>query len=277
MSDPERAVLPGRHRRPGGGPREGERHRLPGLGRQPRAAELGGRVHAGGGRDGRTTSTQARPRTRARRSPPFRMASSSASSCSGTTRSAPLTNDFALDFYNANTSAFIGTINRTMSPPGCRRRGDAQRRRRWHDLRDGDPARLRVRGTPHLKWIANGSFTGSLPAEYPGTSGAIDPDAASARGAITVAAVQAQRRRPEHRRVVQLARTDGHPLLRQGRQQARHAGRAPEARPRRGRRCRGQLRVRHRVPGPQPLLRHERRGPERGRRRGGRLVGEAVA
>ncbi len=45
---PEPAVLPGRHRRAGGRPREGERRGLPGVGRQPRAAELGGRVHAGG-------------------------------------------------------------------------------------------------------------------------------------------------------------------------------------------------------------------------------------
>ena len=45
-------------------------------------------------------------------------------------------------------------------------------------------------GTPRLKWIANGAFTGSLPAEYPDTTGAINPDAASARGALAVAAVR---------------------------------------------------------------------------------------
>ena len=45
-------------------------------------------------------------------------------------------------------------------------------------------------GTPRLRWIGNGAFTGALPAEYPGTSGGIDPDAASARGALAVAAVR---------------------------------------------------------------------------------------
>jgi len=44
-------------------------------------------------------------------------------------------------------------------------------------------------GTPHLKWIANGAFTGSLPAEF-APAPAIDPDASSARGALTVAAVR---------------------------------------------------------------------------------------
>ena len=100
-----------------------------------------------------------------------------------------LTNDFALDFYNANTSAFIGTINSSV-PTGAPVEGATL---------NGGPGgttfamairRVSGTGTPHLKWIANGSFTGSLPAEYPGTSGAIDPDAASAHGAIAVAAVR---------------------------------------------------------------------------------------
>ncbi|MET0510226.1 MAG: S8 family serine peptidase [Thermoleophilaceae bacterium] len=100
-----------------------------------------------------------------------------------------VTNDFALDFYNANTSAFIGTINSGVAT-GVPSEGATL---------NGGPGgttfamairRVSGTGTPHLKWIANGSFTGSLPAEYPGTSGAIDPDASSARGAITVAAVR---------------------------------------------------------------------------------------
>jgi hypothetical protein len=44
-------------------------------------------------------------------------------------------------------------------------------------------------GNPRLKWIANGAFTGPLPAEFPAAA-AIDPDAASARGALAVAAVR---------------------------------------------------------------------------------------
>ncbi len=100
-----------------------------------------------------------------------------------------LTNDFALDFYNANTSAFIGTINSSVAT------GVPAEAATLNGGAGGTTFAMAIRrvsgtGTPHLKWIANGSFTGSLPAEYPGTSGAIDPDAASARGAITVAAVR---------------------------------------------------------------------------------------
>ena len=39
-------------------------------------------------------------------------------------------------------------------------------------------------GTPHLKWIGNGAFTGALPAEF-AAAPAIDPDDSSARGALT--------------------------------------------------------------------------------------------
>lgn len=43
--------------------------------------------------------------------------------------------------------------------------------------------------TPALKWIANTNFGPFTPAEHNTNSAAIDPDAASARGALTVAAV----------------------------------------------------------------------------------------
>jgi hypothetical protein len=44
--------------------------------------------------------------------------------------------------------------------------------------------------TPRLKWIFNGQSTTPIPSEHSTNSAAIDPDASSARGALTVAAVQ---------------------------------------------------------------------------------------
>jgi hypothetical protein len=100
-----------------------------------------------------------------------------------------VTNDFAVDFYNANTSVFLGTVdtnNVSSGIPGefAELTGAA----------GGTPFAMTIRrvsgtGTPHLKWIANGAFTGSLPAEF-AAAPAIDPDASSARGALTVAAVR---------------------------------------------------------------------------------------
>ena len=108
-----------------------------------------------------------------------------------------LTNDFALDFYNANTSAFIGTINSSVATgvpaEGATLNGGAGGTTFAMAIR-----RVSGTGTPHLKWIANGSFTGSLPAEYPGTSGAIDPDAVVRARRDHGRRRETQRRRPEH-------------------------------------------------------------------------------
>jgi hypothetical protein len=100
------------------------------------------------------------------------------------------TNDFALDFYDANTSAFIATVDSNDVGSGVPSENAA-----LNGGGSGKSFAMEIRrvagsGTPRLRWVAHGAFTGSLPAEYPGTSGGIDPDAASARGALTVAAVR---------------------------------------------------------------------------------------
>jgi subtilisin family serine protease len=101
------------------------------------------------------------------------------------------TNDFALDFYNASTSAFLGTIDTNNVVSGVPSESAV-----LTGSGAGTTFAMEIRraggggGTPRLKWMANGAFTGSLPAEYPGTSNGIAPDAASARGALAVAAVR---------------------------------------------------------------------------------------
>jgi subtilisin family serine protease len=101
-----------------------------------------------------------------------------------------VTNDFVLDFYNANTNAFIG------SAPDANNIATGQPRESATLNGGGSGTTFamsirRVAGTDnrHLKWIANGSFTGALPAEFTPAQ-AIDPDASSARGALTIAAVR---------------------------------------------------------------------------------------
>src|SRR6266540_3718929 len=101
-----------------------------------------------------------------------------------------VTHDFALDFYNANTSAFLGTVDSNNPASGIPSETAAL-------SSGGTPVTFamairRVSGTgaPRLKWIGHGAFTGSLPAEFATNSPAIDPDASSARGALTVAAVR---------------------------------------------------------------------------------------
>ena len=101
-----------------------------------------------------------------------------------------VTNDFALDFYNANTSVFIGTIDSNNVASGIPSESAVLTGSSGGTSFAMDIRRVAGSGTPRLKWIGNGAFTGSLPAEYPGTSVGIDPDAASARGALTVAAVR---------------------------------------------------------------------------------------
>jgi subtilisin family serine protease len=101
-----------------------------------------------------------------------------------------VTDDFALDFYNANTSTFLATIDSNNVTTGIPAESAV--------LNGGGAGatfavairRVSGSGTPRLKWIANGAFTGALPAEHSTNSPAIDPDAASARGAVAVAAVR---------------------------------------------------------------------------------------
>jgi hypothetical protein len=100
-----------------------------------------------------------------------------------------VTDDFALDFYNANTAAFLGTVNTDNVTTGLPRETAVV-------TAAGTPLtvamairRISGSGTPRLKWIANGAFTGALPAEHSVNASAIDPDAASAKGTLAVAAV----------------------------------------------------------------------------------------
>lgn len=101
-----------------------------------------------------------------------------------------VTNDFALDFYNATTSAFIGTINSNNVTSGIPTESGILTGAGGGTTFALEIRRMAGTGTPHLRWIANGTFSGSLPAELATNSSAIDPDAASARGSITVGAVR---------------------------------------------------------------------------------------
>ena len=101
-----------------------------------------------------------------------------------------VTEDFALDVYNANTNVLIGTVNTNNVTSGLPVEGAT-----ITGAPGGTPIAMTIRrvagsGTPRLKWIANGAFTGALPVEFNVNAGAIDPDAASARGALAVAAVR---------------------------------------------------------------------------------------
>ena len=158
--------------------------------REPRATELGGNVHASVGllpkrfrpRRGEDTRQTSRPFPSGQQlsvfvqwDDPFGAA----------------TNDFALDIYNANTSAFIGTIdsNNVASGVPARERGPNRQRSGTSFAMDDSPRRgERRHAAPEVD--RQRGLHGSLPAEYPGTTGAIDPDAASARGALAVAAVR---------------------------------------------------------------------------------------
>jgi hypothetical protein len=101
-----------------------------------------------------------------------------------------VTDDFALDFYDASTLAFIGTSDDNDLASGIP--GEAVTL-----TAGGTPLnvamvirRVAGSGAPRLRWVANGSHTGALPAEHSVNAQAIDPDAASARGALAVAAVK---------------------------------------------------------------------------------------
>ena len=77
-----------------------------------------------------------------------------------------VTDDFALDFYNANTSAFIGTVNTNNVTSGIPAESAALTGGAGGTTFAMTIRRVSGSGTPRLKWIANGSFTGSLPAEF---------------------------------------------------------------------------------------------------------------
>jgi subtilisin family serine protease len=100
------------------------------------------------------------------------------------------TSDFALDFYNANTSAFLGSVDSNNVASGIPAETAVLTGGGGSTTFAMAIRRVSGTGTPRLKWIANGSFTGSLPAEFATGSQAIDPDASSARGTLAVAAVR---------------------------------------------------------------------------------------
>ena len=97
-----------------------------------------------------------------------------------------VTDDFALDVYDAAGTTLLQTFNNNNVATGIPAEGFSATGPLTFTI-----AIRRVAGTgnPPLKWIANGSFSGSVPAEFPAAP-AIDPDAASARGALAVAAVR---------------------------------------------------------------------------------------
>ena len=96
--------------------------------------------------------------------------------------------DFALDFFSEPGGAFFGTIDSSGPNPSesASLTGGAGGTTFSMAIR-----RVSGSGAPRLKWIAAPSFTpsGNLPVEFNTNSPAIDADGASARGSITVAAV----------------------------------------------------------------------------------------
>ena len=101
-----------------------------------------------------------------------------------------VTDDFALDFYNANTSTFIGTVDSDNVASGLPAESATLTGSGGGTTFAMTIRRVGGSGAPPLKWIANGAFTGALPAEHSVNAAAIDPDASSARGALAVAAVR---------------------------------------------------------------------------------------
>src|SRR4051812_2820920 len=99
------------------------------------------------------------------------------------------TNDFALDFYDANTNAFLGTVDEDNIASGLPMENAVLTSGSTPVTFAMEIRRFSGAGTSRLKWLALGAFSGALPMEFPGTSGAIDPDGSSARGALTVAAI----------------------------------------------------------------------------------------
>ena len=97
-----------------------------------------------------------------------------------------VTNDYALDVYNANTNAFLMTFNANNVSTGIPTESFVATGPISFAI---EIRRVAGTGASHLKWIASGGSTGSVPAEY-SPAQAIDPDASSARGALTVAAVR---------------------------------------------------------------------------------------
>jgi hypothetical protein len=103
------------------------------------------------------------------------------------------TDDFALDVYNETTPGspvLIGTVNAQTLANGAFPFESVNINSGGAPL----PVALAIRqvagsGTPKLKWIANTNFGSFTPAEHDTSSPAIDPDAASARGTLAVAAV----------------------------------------------------------------------------------------
>jgi hypothetical protein len=97
-----------------------------------------------------------------------------------------VTNDYALDVYDSTGTTLLQTFNNNNIATGIPAEGFTATGPLTFTI-----AIRRVAGlsASHLKWIANGSFSGPVPAEF-APAQAIDPDASSARGALTVAAVR---------------------------------------------------------------------------------------
>ena len=188
---PHRAVLPGRRRRAGRRPREGRRRRL------PRRRPATRRTRAGRAptrRRARATTEDFDPgaggRHRSRRSARSRPARRVTSSLQWAEPWGTATTDLAIDVYDIggarrrSRSRLDTTTSRRASPTefaassrASTRTTSASRSAAWPG--SGQPVhevhRLRERPAP-------------LTIEHATSSGAIDPDAASARGALTVAA-----------------------------------------------------------------------------------------
>jgi hypothetical protein len=109
--------------------------------------------------------------------------------------------DFALDFYNASAPGepFLFTVDNNHSLVTHVPTETAGIVNKGSNAAPISVAIRRVAGTggsnptPRLKWVYNGHSTTPVPVEHSTNSPAINPDAASARGALAVAAVQHDR------------------------------------------------------------------------------------
>ena len=234
----DRAVLPGRRHRPGGRSRQGGGRGLLRLRRQRRAGRAG-RAPTRGGREhedfdpgpARSTRCRRSARSAERRARDARAAvgravgrtrpTTSRSTCTTSTRASP-TLASRLD----TTTSLTGMPSEFARIASTGSRAHA---------RDRDPPRRRHAERRFMKYIAFANGAGTVAMEHPTNSGAIGPDAASASGALTVAASDyATPTTPEafssRGPVTRLFDAGGNPLA--------DARRAPEARAGRARRRR---------------------------------------
>ena len=206
---PDRAVLPGRHRRPGGGPGEGDgsgvfvsagnQARQSWEGTSPRSGSRLNDFDPGAATDTRQTVATV---------PTGRQLSGLRAVGRPVRGRRPTTSRSTSTTPTRTRSSGPSTATTCVSgiPSGVR-----PSPRRGQPVRHGNPA-WRGRGRPRLKWIASGSSTGALPAEYADAQGDRPGRRVGPRRARRWPP-SGRRRGPGHHRGIQLARSDRDPYL----------------------------------------------------------------